>query len=539
MLHPALYKLLSLRMRGMRRRMLRGIKTPKGAVFFGLGVLMFAIWLGPSVVFAFRENQGADPSQLEATMPLIIVGMCLLTLISSAGERAIYFSPGEVEFLFPGPFGRRELLGYKVLGLLIGVLFSSIIFSVLFLRFASSWIAAFAGVFLSLAFVQLFSMSLLLIGQMMAERAYTRLRMAVLGVFGIVLAAALGPAIAMRGMGKFGEAVVKSQESPWLQYAFLPLRPFAKTAAAAHLFPDLALWAGVALAVNGALFVFILWLDAEYRETAIGVSQRLYARLQRAQRSGMAPTTSMSKGRVPQLPWWGGAGPIAWRQLTNALRNARSMMMILLLVALAIGIPTVARGESEAKVWPMTLAMAIWLTLFLSMMIRFDFRSDIEQMDWLKMLPLKPWALVIGQISVPVLICSALQVALVAVTVRIAGRPELLLMTVAFAPPFNILLFGVENALFLLAPTKVVAFSPGDFQVFGRQLLFLLIKTVLVLIAACVAFGGGTVVYWLSGSSMVPAIVFGWALMTAQALAMIPTAAWAYRRFDVSLDTPA
>jgi hypothetical protein len=538
MLHPALYKLLSLRMRGMRRRMLRGIKTPKGALFFAMGVLMFATWLGPSVIFAFRD-QAANPNQLEATMPLIIIGMCLLTLISSAGERAIYFSPGEVEFLFPGPFGRRELLGYKVLGLLIGVSFSSVIFSVILLRFASSWIAAFAGVFLSLTFVQLFSMALLLIGQMMAERAYTRIRMAVLLAFGVVLAAALGPAIAMRGMGRFGDTIVKSQESPMLQYAFLPLKPFAKAAAAEHIFPDLILWSAIAVAVNGALVAFILWLDAEYRETAIGVSQKMYARIQRAQRSGMAPMASSSKGRVPQLPWWGGAGPIAWRQATNALRNARSMMMILLLVALAIGIPTVARGESSAKIWPMTLAMAIWLTVFLSMMIRFDFRSDIEQMDWLKMMPLKSWALVAGQLAVPVLICSALQVALVAVTVQIAGRPELLLMTIAFAPPFNILLFGVENTLFLLAPTKVVAFSPGDFQVFGRQLLFLLIKMVFVTIAALVAVGGGWLVYWLSGHMMIPAIVFAWVLVAAQALAMIPAAAWAYRRFDVSLDTPA
>ncbi len=537
MLHPALYKLLALKSRGMKRRMVRGIKTPKGALFFIMGLVMFGTWLGPSIFFAFSEHTG-DPSQLETTMPMIIIGMCLLTLISSAGERAIYFSPGEIEFLFPGPFGRRELLGYKVLGLLIGVSFSSFIFSVLFLRYSASWFAAFAGVFLSLAFVQLFSMSLLLVGQMMAERAYTRMRMIVLIAFGGVLAAALGPLIAMRGMGTWGDRLAKAQDSPLVHYAFLPLRPFAKTIAAPQVFPDLLLWSGAALAINGALFLFILWLDAEYRETAIGVSQRLYARLQRAQRSGMAPTTASAKGRIPQLPWWGGIGPVAWRQLTNAVRNARSLMMILLLVALAIGIPTVAKGESDVKIWPMTMAMVIWLTVFLSMMIRFDFRADIEQMDWLKMMPVKPWALVCGQIAVPVLICSTLQIVLVAVTVKIAGRPELLALTVAFAPPFNILLFGIENALFLFAPTKVVAFSPGDFQVFGRQLLFMLVKLVLVTIAGLVAFGGGAIIYFVTGPSMIPAFAFGWILVTLQAFAMIPLASWAFRRFDVSLDTP-
>jgi hypothetical protein len=85
----------------------------------------------------------------------------------------------------------------------------------------------------------------------------------------------------------------------------------------------------------------------------------------------------------------------------------------------------------------------------------------------------------------------------------------------------------------------VVAFSPGDFQVFGRQLLFMLVKIVLVSFAGLVAFGGGAIVYFLTGSAMIPAMVFGWVLVAIQAAAMIPLAGWAYRRFDVSLDTPA
>ncbi|MCC6489766.1 MAG: hypothetical protein IT364_19915, partial [Candidatus Hydrogenedentes bacterium] len=384
MIHPALLKLIGLRMRGLRRRMLRGVKTPKGAVFFALGLGMFALWLGPSIAQAML-HKSADPAKLEATMPLMILGMCLLTLITSAGERASYFSPGEVDFLFSGPFGRRELLAYKVLGLLIGVLFSSLIFSTIFLPYASSWVAAFVGVTLSLLFIQLFSMALLLTGQYMAEHAYTRLRKVVLLAMGLVLAVALGPAIAARGTGNLGNALLVAQQQPAVKYALLPLAPFAKTIAARTLFPDMLQWAAVAAAINAVLFLFILWLDAEYREAAIGISQRVYSRIQRAQRSGMAATATSAKRRVPQFPFWGGAGPIAWRQLTNALRNAKSLMMVLLIVALAIGLPTVAKGNSGKEVWFIAAAMLLYLTVFLSMMIRFDFRMDIEQMDWLKM----------------------------------------------------------------------------------------------------------------------------------------------------------
>ena len=536
MLHSALLKLIALRMRGLRRRMLRGVKTPKGAVFFALGLAMFALWMGPSVAQAImRRDTGSG--WLEAYVPIMMLGMCLLTLVTSAGERAIYFSPGEVDFLFSGPFGRRELLAYKVVGMMIGILFSSVIFSVFFLPHASSWIASFVGVTLALLFIQLFSMALLLTGQMMAEHAYTRLRKAVLLAFGLVLAVALGPALAARGAGNFGEAILQAQQHPALKYALLPLAPFTKTIAASALFPDLLLWASAAAGLNVLLFLFILWLDAEYREAAIGVSQRVYSRMQRAQRSGMAPTGAYAKGRVPQLPYWGGAGPIAWRQLTNALRNAKSVMMVLLLVALAIGIPTVAKGNTGAQIWPIAGGILMWLTVFVSMMIRFDFRMDIEQMDWLKMLPVRPWAMVLGQLAVPVLICSVLQVALVAVTTSIAGHQEWILLAVLFAPPLNLMLFGAENALFLVFPSRVVAFSPGDFQVFGRQLLLILVKMLLLTLALFLAGGLGAVVNLVAG--IVPAVIVAWLLMVGLGIAMLPLAAKAFVNFDVSLDTPA
>ena len=41
-----------------------------------------------------------------------------------------------------------------------------------------------------------------------------------------------------------------------------------------------------------------------------------------------------------------------------------------------------------------------------------------------------------------------------------------LLVGAAFALPFNTLLFGIENLIFLLFPQRVVAVSPGDLQGF-------------------------------------------------------------------------
>ena len=42
---------------------------------------------------------------------------------------AISFRPAEVDFLFPAPFHRRELLIYKLAKMLLGTVFMALIFS--------------------------------------------------------------------------------------------------------------------------------------------------------------------------------------------------------------------------------------------------------------------------------------------------------------------------------------------------------------------------------------------------------------------------
>jgi hypothetical protein len=38
-----------------------------------------------------------------------------------------------------------------------------------------------------------------------------------------------------------------------------------------------------------------------------------------------------------QLPRWGGAGPIAWRQLIGAVRSSRALLILLIIIGIAAG----------------------------------------------------------------------------------------------------------------------------------------------------------------------------------------------------------
>src|SRR5262245_20086913 len=113
-MHPALFKLMLLQARSTGRRMLRGLKTPAGAIFTALGLLMCFLWLVPGFVACFINGR-SDPAAVRRTAPIVLIAFCLLSLRGSASGAGIYFTPSEVDFLFSGPFHRRDLLLYKLL----------------------------------------------------------------------------------------------------------------------------------------------------------------------------------------------------------------------------------------------------------------------------------------------------------------------------------------------------------------------------------------------------------------------------------------
>ena len=137
----ALWMLLGLQAKSLLRRFSRGAKTVKGALFLTIGLAVFALWLFPALLSA-NIGPRSDPASVRAVAPVALLVACLLTVLTAGGERAIVFTPAEVDFLFPGPFTRRQILLYRILKSSAGAAFSAMILSVVFLRHASNWLAA-------------------------------------------------------------------------------------------------------------------------------------------------------------------------------------------------------------------------------------------------------------------------------------------------------------------------------------------------------------------------------------------------------------
>lgn len=541
-MNPALLKLIYLQGRGMLRRMTRGAGTARRIVFFVVGAMLFIMWLLSGVANSFMRR--SDPARVRAVTPLAILGVCILTAITSAGDKAIAFTPGEVDQLFPGPFSRRELLAYKILKSLFAAMLTGLILSIALLRHAQWWVACFVGVFLSLLFVQFFSIAVVLAGQTIGMAAYSRVRKAV-----VILVIAGGVIFARLwiGNGSGGaaaeSALMAARSSSVGQIIFAPFEPFGNAITASSA-GSLAVASFYALILIAAMVALVVLLDANYLEAAMVASQRRYEKIQRIRSGSFLSGVGVGKStrwRLPMLPWTGGAGPIAWRQLTSALRSSRGLLLLMLIIAISAA-PILLSGSREHRermVAP-AIGIAIWLTFFASSMLNFDFRGDLDQIDVLKALPIGSVAISLGQLIAPTLVMASLHIAvLVAIGLAIPQRWPIWVAAAVIAVPFNLLLFCTENLVFLLFPSRPAAASPGDLQILGRKFIFLLIKAAILMVCCAVAFGFAILVWVLSGKSIPAATITLLLLILLECAALVPFIAWAFRRFDPATDTPA
>jgi hypothetical protein len=535
-MHPLLL-LYTLQGKAFYRRLTRNLKSIKGALLFIVGVLVVGLWLGPSLWQAVRA-QRTDPAQVRDAAPVILLAMCFLALVSSGGEKAIAFTPAEVDFLFPGPFTRRQLLAYKIGKSLAGVAFSSLLLSIVFLQHAAAWPAAFAGLFLALLLVQLFGMAITLIAQSAGERAYTRTRKIILVLIIAAVAIAVLPAFKNSQRPGFFEIARQLRASRAGSILLAPLDVFGRLFTAAS-FAQALLYAALAIFINLVLLFVVFYLDADYLEAAAAKSQVVYERLQRVRKGGLSAFTRPGKkarGALPTFPHLAGVGPIAWRQATAALRNSKGLLFILLILAISVG-PIVFAEQKADKLGPGVIAVMAWITLIVGGWLRFDFRGDLDQMDHLKSLPVSATALSAGQLLTPTLLMTLCHLIIVTTVLAAARRIDpILLYAAAVSLPFNALLFGIENVMFLLFPTRAAA-TPADFQGYGRQILLLFAKGAVLLTAAGISALAGLLVHRLTHSRPA-AIATATLVLSAFALAVIPAVAWSFKRFDVSADIP-
>jgi hypothetical protein len=549
MMQPALLRLIVLTFKGNLRRAVRGAKTVRGALLLLFTLLVFGLILVPSLVSAIlvRGKPGFPPfgDWLEPYLPLLLLGACMLVVFTSAAERAFYFAPAEVDLLFPAPFQRRDLLIYKLAKTVTGSLILSLFIAMTSLIYFRSFIAAFIGIWLALLFIQFMGIATALLGQIIAEQAYTVTRKLGLLAVALLALAGLAQVYAQAQVQNVNELALLFRQTWAGKILLAPFLVFSFTIMAGRGFPDLALWGASSAAIDLGLLALVVRLDADYLESAAAVSQKVYEQVMRARQSGGLAIPSTGKGRrirLRRFPWLGGAGPLAWRQILLALRTSRQVVLISVMLFIFFGGWTAATSHGQHATGVSSfgaVGIMAYLTFLFSFQLPWAFRGDIDHMDLLKTLPVRPLALAGGELAGGVAVLVAMQLCAV-VLFRVMGMSRsLLLPVVAFAVPVDALLLAINNLLFLIYPVRFVPSGTADFQFMGRAMLFMLLEMLALLPSLGLAAAFGGIAYFASGRSWILFGITSWIVIMLELPLFLWGLGWAFERFDPATQTPA
>ncbi len=535
-----LAKLLLLRLRGGIRHRFRELKTLRGLLFLCVTVAVLVLLMKQTALPAnpldgtVQDGPELLREQLARWMPAGLLAACLLTVLTAPGP-AIHFSPSEINLLFSAPFSRRALLLYKMCFYAFGALLSSLLITLLLPPFTSMPVAAFAGAFLTLLFIQLSSAVIGLLGQWLAGYRSMQLRRKHVMLLLAALIAVLVWYFSSVGSG-LGGALARFQSSLAGTLLLAPFDVFVQIFLAPSMYPDLLRWATLGVAVNAGLFAGIILLDRYSYETSIAASLALHKRWIRARRSGLlwgAQPVEVRSSRQP--PVISGIGPIAWRQLLTALRSSRKAVLVFLAVAL-LGGPFLVIASADISLWSRIGFVFFAAVYVLPRTLVFDFRSDLDNMEAFKALPLRSWKISAGQLLAPVLLSSLIECLLLgSVAMCLDGVARIISVAMMpFIVPFNVLLYSLENLIFLLFPTPLVPVGRVDFDFLGRTLVEFAVKTSLLFGACGLAATAGKLVLDATDRSWPAFAVVAWCSLVLLALLLLPVLSWAFDHFDVS-----
>lgn len=535
----ALRQLLLLRLRGGLRQRVLQLASVRG--------LLFSLAFGAIIWFLIASNSASDTglfgtgaldrqamgAQILTFMPLSMLGLSLLTVVMTTGP-TFHFSPNEINFLFTGPFQRRDLIVYKFAAYVAGVTLSSVFVTVLIQPEAGSILPVFIATLLTLVFVQLNSAVISMAGHVLDGSRFAEFRWPTTAVLCALAVATVLYAWIRPDIGIFD--LLSEFRHSWIgTIILLPYIVFAELFVAQSL-SDMALWALFAVAINAALLRAVIVLDARTTDRSLAENTRLSSRWERIKQGGSFWATERTEVRsIRRAPILGGLGPIAMRQTLNALRN--SLKLIFVFAGLAACIAPVSSALGAPVTQAQTLMIIyIFIAFILPRNMVCDFRGDLSRMEIYKTLPIAPWRICAGQLVVQNLLAYGITLVIIAsacvfeasVTIQVA------LILAAFALPLTFLIYAVENTAHLLFPTKLVAMGRADFEFLGRSIVEFIAKTIFIFAAIAASIAVGLIMFRMTGPTLVLPGLASWLTLTVIGLLTLIAMQYAFRRFAVA-----
>ncbi len=512
----------------MARLAWRKLPTRGGLLAVGAGLLLV---VGvPYAAYLSVTKEGNFATTITLMRSYAAEAFFVFVMLGAIAPRGLYYRPAELALLFPAPIPRRQLVLYNIVWRARMSVLSALWLAMLGVMGGTPVLVALAGYTLILLLLQVSSQCFAVVRARLAERPRAAYGIKV-GVASVLAIAAL--------LGGLGGLLSR------LAWTTRPALEILSADSLIDAFP----WIAIAGGTVAALVVATCWMDGAYHETALARSLDRSRRKKRRGGGSYGPGARFATLKIPSFPYLRGAGPIAWRQCTELLRNPRRIVLVLAVVAAAaFGAMLLVQLEAGNDLTTITGPMRAWVVIFVLCIapllsgdsLGYDFRRDLDRMATLKSLPVAPAVLSAGQIAPATMFVTTVQalgicgVAVFTDSIDYAT----VLATLAVLIPMNWCVIAAENTLFLVAPYRTVVDDPGDMTFAGRLALATTLKMVslftLALLAIAVGLGALHLTHGSPGASVA-------ALSMVLFVACVPatrTAGWAFRRFDTGRDVP-
>lgn len=511
-----------------------------------------------------RRTGGALPAALVAVDGTSVVAILLacsaaLTWALPFRGSLLDFSRSEVQFLFPAPVTRRQLLLHRIVRSQVGLLFASVVPAILFPRGSGAARLRFAvALWVVLATTRLFVTGVSLSRPWLRRGttvtrllAWTPFLLSAIAV--VVVGAVVGRTLMAVPAPTVGDLLMRlpSQFDGGLPH--LVLVPFR--ALGAPLFA--AGWTPFVVALPGSLLVLALveaWVlfsdesfDARSDATVGGPHQRPATAVARYVARGWS---------VPLAPVGTPEGALAWKSATQALRLGTTRTLVrYTLPLLATVVAATAAGAFPRGLSELFSVLAIVSLVFGTFMgpqiVRTDIRQELEHLALVKTWPVRSGALLRGLLIWPttvvtVAVCGLVVTAALLVPAAFPGLPLAwrIVGTVAAmvaVPGLIAAQFVIHNAAALLFPAWVTSGDqrPRGFDAMGQRLILLAGTWLSLGVMAVPGLLAGAILWWLLASRLgvgvlVPVAAVFTSTLLAEALLATDGLGRIYDRLDVT-----
>ena len=576
-LSGALFYLRATSLWGATRSRLLRLKQPK-YLFGGLvGVAYFYFFfIRPRGAGPRGANTGVAFPTLSPETMMVILGVAALALFIIAllswaipRQAALAFSEAEIAFLFPAPVSRRMLIHYRILSSQFRLVFTAIIFTLVFRRgitvtHALGWWVILAT--LNLHFTGSSFVTTRLMNRTLTPPVRRNLMLAIIGVVLIALVAwgwfTIRPPTVddLRNGGTIADyAAVQLDRGPlpWLlAIPRLTLAPYFASDGRGFLIAI-----GPALAVLIAHYFWVLHSEVSFEEASISRAEKRAARSRAIQQGDWRNQGQTLKPQRPPFNLASNGRPeiaFLWKNLFATIALFRPIwLLVVAVILLAIGSWVAHRpdlGAARGVIVGLGTAIFTMLLLFGPQMARQDLRSDLKNADILKTYPLRGWQIVLGQLLTPIYVLSSVNwlvlmlVALVAPGVGIGSEnPQLrfavLIGAAVLVPPVVALQLLVPNAAAVIFPAWVQTVSnrgEHGLDVMGQRIIFMAGQLVVTGIALLPAAIVGAILYflvnWLAGftAAYIVATVALFLVLSAEVWGGVRLLGDRFEEFDLS-----